>query len=89
MSISNINVRVDSDLKKKAQNIFKELGLNMTSAINIFLEKAVNNKNILFEFEDKIPNEEIKLAIAECEKMKNLHGPFDSAEEAVASMLED
>ena len=89
MSISNINVRVDSDLKKKAQNIFKELGLNMTSAINIFLEKAVNNKNILFEFEDEIPNEEIKLAIAECEEMKNLHGPFDSAEEAVASMLED
>jgi len=33
---ANINIRVDSDVKNKAQDVFSALGLDMTSAINIF-----------------------------------------------------
>ena len=35
MSISTISIRVDSELKKKAESLFKDLGLNMTSAIKL------------------------------------------------------
>ena len=33
MSISTISIRVDSELKRKAQQVFKKMGLNMTSPI--------------------------------------------------------
>ena len=38
---ANINIRVDSDVKNKAQDVFSALGLDMTSAINIFLRQAI------------------------------------------------
>lgn len=46
---TNINIRVDSDIKIKAQNVFSALGLDMTSAINIFLRQAVRKNGIPFE----------------------------------------
>ncbi len=66
MSISTISIRVDSELKKKAENLFKDLGLNMTSAIKLFLNSAVENQEIPL-----IPNEETRIALAECEEMRN------------------
>jgi len=46
---TNINIRVDSDVKHKAQDIFSGLGLDMTSAINIFLRQAIRKNGIPFE----------------------------------------
>jgi addiction module RelB/DinJ family antitoxin len=46
---TNINIRVDSDVKNKAQNVFSALGLDMTSAINIFLRQAIRKNGIPFE----------------------------------------
>ena len=37
MSTVNLNIRTDKEIKEKAENIFQELGLNMTTAINMFL----------------------------------------------------
>ena len=46
---TNINVRVDSEIKNKAQEVFSALGLDMTSAINIFLRQAIRKNGIPFE----------------------------------------
>ena len=46
---ANINIRVDSDVKNKAQDLFSALGLDMTSAINIFLRQAIRKNGIPFE----------------------------------------
>lgn len=43
MATSNINVRVDSELKEEAEDLFKDLGLNMSTAITMFLKSAVSN----------------------------------------------
>ena len=90
MSISTISFDVDSELKRKAENIFKEFGLNMTSAMNMFLEKIVDNKEILFDFEEEIPNEETKLALAEYDEMiKNpeKYKRYDSFKEAMEDVF--
>ena len=52
---TNINIRVDSDIKLKAQNVFSALGLDMTSAINIFLRQAVRKNGIPFELTAEEP----------------------------------
>ena len=46
---TNINIRVDRDIKAKAQNVFTALGLDMSSAVNIFLRQAIRKNGIPFE----------------------------------------
>jgi DNA-damage-inducible protein J len=48
MSISNINIRADSDIKAQAQQIFEMLGLDMTTAINLFLRQTVRERDLPF-----------------------------------------
>ena len=52
---TNINIRVDSDVKSKAQDVFTALGLDMTSAINIFLRQAIRKNGIPFELTAALP----------------------------------
>lgn len=47
--MKTINIRVDDNVKSKAEETCKELGLSMSTAINIFLVKFGNEKRIPFE----------------------------------------
>lgn len=47
--MANINVRVDENVKKQASELFEELGLDMSTALNIFLREAINYGGIPFE----------------------------------------
>ncbi len=44
MATSNLNVRTDTTIKKQAETIFTELGMNMTTAVNLFLRATVRAK---------------------------------------------
>jgi DNA-damage-inducible protein J len=46
---TNINIRVDNDVKIKAQKIFSALGMDMTTAVNVFLRQAIRKNGIPFE----------------------------------------
>lgn len=70
MATTNINVRVDSALKQEAEALFSDLGLNMSSAINMFLRSAINHNGIPFEVKRVMPNAETKTALDEYEEMK-------------------
>ena len=48
MSTSNMSIRIDSDVKAKAQALFSALGIDMTTAINIFLRQAIQHQGIPF-----------------------------------------
>lgn len=69
MSTTNLNIRTDEDVKEKAEKIFNELGLNMTSAVNIFLRTAIRERGIPFELKLDVPNETTIAAIEEGRKM--------------------
>ena len=49
MATTNLNIRIDDTLKKQAETLFSDLGLNMSSAITVFLKSAVANNGIPFE----------------------------------------
>ncbi len=49
MAQVNINIRMDETVKKQAENLFSELGLNMTTAFNMFVRQALNKGGIPFE----------------------------------------
>ena len=71
MATMNINVRVDASLKKDAEKLFNELGLNMSSAITMFLKSAVSYEGIPFEIKRIRPNSETMEALAEYQEMKD------------------
>ena len=47
--MATIQVRIDDDLKSKADTLFKELGTDTTSAIRMFLTQAIAYEGIPFE----------------------------------------
>ena len=49
MTTTNLNIRTEKAIKEQAEEIFNELGLNMTTAINIFLRTAIRERGIPFE----------------------------------------
>lgn len=65
MATTNLNIRMDKAVKDQAEQIFNELGLNMTTAINIFLRTAIREHGIPFELKLDVPNETTAAAIAE------------------------
>ena len=65
MSTTNLNIRTEKDIKEQAEMIFNELGLNMTTAINMFLRTAIREHGIPFALKLDVPNEITAAAIDE------------------------
>jgi DNA-damage-inducible protein J len=92
MATANINVRVDSSLKQAAESLFSDLGLNMSTAITMFLKSAVSHDGIPFEVRRVIPNAETRAALAEYKAMKEhpeLYKRYDSFDDAVKEIPAD
>ena len=70
MANTSMNIRMDSDIKQKAQKIFAELGLDTTTAINIFLRQVIRTNGLPFEIKMDTPNAETMEAIQEIAKLK-------------------
>jgi DNA-damage-inducible protein J len=47
--MAQINIRIDDDLKSRADSIFEELGLNMTTAFTMFVRQTIRQGGIPFE----------------------------------------
>ena len=69
MTTTNLNIRTDKAIKEQAEEIFNELGLNMTTAINMFLRTAIREHGIPFELKLEVPNDTTATAIEEGKKM--------------------
>ena len=47
--MAQVNIRIDDNLKDKAERLFGELGLNMSTAFNIFVRQSIREGRISFE----------------------------------------
>ena len=57
MENTNLNIRTDKEVKLAAEKIFEELGLNMTTAVNMFLRQTIRENGISFELKLNVPND--------------------------------
>lgn len=80
----NVTFRIDEDIKKKAEELFDELGMNLSTAFNVFLRQAVREQQIPFMISANQPNETTLSAMDDAEMDRDIYGPFDS----VAAMME-
>lgn len=78
---SSVQVRIDDNLKKEADKLFNDLGLDMSSAIRLFLKQAVLHNSIPFRISMHIPNAETIAAIEDVNNNCNMSHTFDNAED--------
>ena len=83
---TNINIKTDSVLKKNAEVLFEELGMNMSTALNIFLRQAVRENRIPFELTGNVPNTETIKAMEDVKANRNMSPAFDNMEDLVNSL---
>ena len=88
MATTNLNIRTDKAIKDQAEIIFNELGLNMTTAINIFLKAVIRDQGIPFELKLKVPNDTTVASIEEGKKMINDSSPRYSCIDELKSTLD-
>lgn len=89
MATTNLNIRIDKVIKDQAEAIFNELGLNMTTAVNMFLRTAIREHGIPFELKLEVPNETTAAAIEEGRRlMDDPSAPKYSSMDALKAALE-
>lgn len=70
MAVKSTTIKIDETVKRQAQALFADLGLDMSTAINIFLRQSIKEQAIPFRIGASAPNAETLEALAEVERMK-------------------
>ena len=79
-SKGNMTLRIEPELKAQAAELFKSLGLDLSTATGIFYRQALRCRGLPFEVRLD-PNEETY-----AENDKDLEGPFDSVSELIEAL---
>lgn len=77
---TTFSVRMDSDVKRQCEALYSEIGLNLTTAINVFLRQSLRVGGFPFDLRIEQPNPETVAAMAAAETGEDVYGPFDSVE---------
>lgn len=83
---TNLSIRMDTELKKQAEKLFSELGLNMTTAFNVFVRQSLRHGGIPFEIKLDIPNAETIAAMEDVNNNQNMSRKFDSVEDLMKDL---
>ena len=89
MAQTNINIRMDADLKKQFEDFCNDMGMTMTTAFTIFAKKAVREYRIPFEISGDIRNKETRQAIEDARNGIGLSKGFSSVEELMEDLNAD
>ncbi|WP_317854400.1 type II toxin-antitoxin system RelB/DinJ family antitoxin [Chakrabartyella piscis] len=84
MATTNITIRMDAGLKKQAEELFSDLGMNLTTAFTVFAKQAVREQQIPFAV-SRGYNSETLQAIEDARNGIGLSRSFSS----VADLMED
>ena len=84
MAKVSTSISIDSEVKAKAQELFADFGMDLSTAINIFLKQAIYERSIPFTIRRELPNETTLSAMDDAENDEHMHGPCES----VAEMME-
>ena len=87
--MATIQVSVDDRTKTAADSLFSSLGLDTSTAIRMFLMASLDSDGFPFPVKRRQAKPDLLEAVEDSRLRRNLNDPFKTAQEAVASMLED
>lgn len=67
MATTNVTIRMDTELKKQAEEVLSEMGMNMSTAYTVFMKQLVRDRCFPFVPDVKVPNAGTLAAIKETE----------------------
>lgn len=76
-----LHIRVEPNVKERAEETLRDLGLSITEAINVFLNQVILNDGIPFEIKKPKYNKETIQAMEDVKNKKNLSRAFDNVDE--------
>ena len=83
---TNLSIRIDTELKKQAEHLFSELGMNMTTAFNVFVRQSVRQGKIPIEISLDVPNAETIKAMEDVNNNRNMSRPFDNVDDLMRDL---
>ena len=85
---ANYTCRLDNDVKAQSEAIYNALGLNLTTAINVFLRESIRVGGFPFDVRLSRPNIETLAAMAEAEQLAKDPAvkKYSDVEEALAEL---
>ena len=84
MSKTSMSIRLHSEVKEQAQQVFNNLGMDMTTAINIFLRQAIQYQGLPFDVRlDE--NRKLLEVLTDLDQNRNMSQSFES----VSDLMED
>ena len=89
MTPVSTNIKIDPILKEQAQDLFESLGMNLTTAVNIFLRQSVREQAIPFRIGEPVPNAETLQAIRDARNGVGLSRGFTSVKELMEDLNAD
>ena len=89
MTPVSTNIKIDPELKEQAQELFESLGMNLTTAVNIFLRQSVREQAIPFRIGEPVPNAETLQAIRDARRGVGLSRGFTSVKELMEDLDAD
>ena len=89
MAKVSTNVSIDADIKKQAQELFAELGMDLSTAINIFIRQSLRQRSITFEITADVPKKKKKRAIENVRNGIGLSRGFHSVSELMEDLYAD
>ena len=90
MASTNINIRMDADLKRQFEAFCADMGMSMTTAFTIFAKQTLRENRIPFEITRTVPNKETLEAINEIKTIKkdpNLGKTYNNVDEMMSDLL--
>lgn len=88
MAKTTTTITIDSDIKAQAQELLADFGLDLSTAINIFLRQTIRENAIPFSISREVPNSDTLAAMKEFEEMKK-HPEAYKSYDSVDKMMED
>ena len=70
MAKVSTNLSLDADLKREAQELYADLGMDLSTAVTIFLRQSVRERGVPFQITRETPNAGTAAALAEYHAMK-------------------
>ena len=85
MSKTSMSIRLDSEVKEQAQQVFSKRGMDMTTAINIFLRQAIQYQGLPFDVRlDE--NRKLLEVLTDLDQNRNMSQSFESVSELMENL---
>ena len=89
MASVTTSIKIEEQLKKESQVLFEKLGMNLSTAINVFLRQSVKEQAIPFRIGEAELNTETIKAIEDAKKGIGISRPFSSVDELMEDLNAD